>query len=109
MTESVQFTTVVQQLEWTAGECDKTATSLDGNLAALRTYVSGLAEAWLGKASQQYTLLMAEFDHNSRNLTFALREIAGGLRNNEANYTQGETTNTTVITNLLPELPSIKL
>lgn len=103
------FQTTPEQLTTAAAACDTTAANVELALGQLKTYVVGTEEWWQGIASTTFQELMVRYDMNSQKLYEALTEIAVRLRNNAANYGDGERANLTTHTNILQTLPAANL
>jgi WXG100 family type VII secretion target len=92
-----------------AGSCDSTATEIDGELAALRSYVVDLQTIWHGVASAQFDILMHDFDVFGRMLHNALSDIGSGLRGNFVNYVDAEDANIASLKAVDGDIPGINL
>jgi WXG100 family type VII secretion target len=106
------FDTTPQQLTQTATDCDTMATTMDNELAAIKTYVLGLNGPWLGAAQQEFETLMGPggpWESNTRGLHQALTSIAVGLRQNATNYHSGESVNSVQITSITDAFPPANL
>jgi WXG100 family type VII secretion target len=99
------FQTIPEVMLGTAADCDRTAAEYDAQFAALRTYCESLNGPWLGPSSTAFQDLMRQYDVETKNLNVALRGIADGLRNNAANYVEGETLNNSQITAIREAMP----
>jgi WXG100 family type VII secretion target len=103
------FKVTPEYLTMAATSCDSTAGEIQGQLAALKTYVVNMEAYWGGIAAGTFQGLMAEYDLCSAALNDALTGIANGLRGNWGNYTANEQGNLTMINNIQAGLPSPNL
>ncbi|MFF5173267.1 WXG100 family type VII secretion target [Micromonospora sp. NPDC000089] len=92
-----------------AASCDTTATDIDGELAALRSYVVNLQGIWHGVASDQFNILMHDFDVFGKMLHDALTDIASGLRGNFVNYVDAEQANVSSLVAVNGDIPGARL
>jgi WXG100 family type VII secretion target len=82
------------------------AADIDGKIAALGSYVAGLATYWQGPAQQAFDTLMADYRTYALMLHNALTDIASGLRGNYVNYSETERSNLSNIVRV--HLPAAK-
>ena len=92
-----------------AGSCDSTAAEIDGELAALRSFVVNLQAIWHGVASDQFDILMNDFDVFGKMLNDALTDIASGLRGNFVNYVEAEQANIASLQAVNGDIPGANL
>jgi WXG100 family type VII secretion target len=103
------FQTTPEQLTAAAAACETTAANVEVALGQLKSYVVGTEQWWQGIASTAFQELMVRYDMNSQKLREVLTEIAVRLRNNAANYGDGEQANLTTVTNIQQSLPAAHL
>ncbi|MEV6348668.1 WXG100 family type VII secretion target [Actinoplanes sp. NPDC051851] len=70
-----------------------TASEMAEIIADLRSYVVSLEEIWAGVASEQFQMLMSDYDTFARMLQNALDGIASGLEGTYLNYRDTEIAN----------------
>ncbi|GLZ01020.1 WXG100 family type VII secretion target [Actinoplanes sp. NBRC 103695] len=92
-----------------AGSCDTTAQQIDGELAALKTYVENLHTIWGGVSADQWAILMADFDVFGRMLHNSLTDIGQGLRGNAVNYVDTELANIAQLKAVDGDIPGARL
>jgi WXG100 family type VII secretion target len=102
----VGFRVLAHDVEAAAADCDVTASELQEQLAALKSYVVSLEGQWLGIASQTFAQLMADYDRYSAMLNHALTDIGTGLRGNSHNYVDAETSNVGNLTAMHNTIPN---
>src|SRR4051812_22733303 len=88
-----------------AASCDATNNEIDAELSALRSFVVNLQAQWHGVASDQFNILMTDFDIYGRMLHNALADIASGLRGNAVNYVDTETSNINNLVSVNGDIP----
>lgn len=96
-------------LNGAAGDCNKTATDIEGELSRLKAFVAGLYGPWSGVSATAWEELMRQVDREGQKLKTALDDIAGGLRNNAHNYEGGEVQNTKIVNAVADSVPRANL
>jgi len=92
-----------------AGSCDATAQQIDGELAALKSYVEYLHSIWGGVSADQWASLMTDFDIYGRMLHNSLTDIGQGLRGNAVNYVESELGNIASLQAVSNDIPGARL
>ena len=93
MQPNVQYNVTPEYVTAAGDQCNKTAGDIQVQLLALKQYVVGLEETWLGMASQRFNALMVDYDRYSMMLHNALVDIGAGLKGNAVNYVDTEIDN----------------
>jgi WXG100 family type VII secretion target len=100
------FTVTPHDVLVAAQSTNTTAENIAQELAALKNYVTLLAEEYKGGTAAQFTTLMAEFDRYATMLHHALTGIGSGLHTTYANYTRGEEQNLVNLRSVSDAMPS---
>jgi WXG100 family type VII secretion target len=74
--------------------------AVQGELTALRGRLEPLAGAWVGRASAQFTQLMARWDTDARSLNQALAGIGQAIAGSRATYQRHEDDQAAVMTSI---------
>jgi WXG100 family type VII secretion target len=104
------FRVTPEEVQAASVQVDNTASAIQGQLDALKSYVRVNVESyWQGDAHQAFDVYMAEWDVYANMLHEALTGIAQGLRGTYVNYSQSEQSAKQKVTQLQNELPPLKL
>ncbi|MFB7504398.1 MULTISPECIES: WXG100 family type VII secretion target [Streptomyces] len=88
--DGVLYNVTAHDLDTAAAECRSVEETVREQLNGLKSYVQSMEDDWRGIASQQFQILMHEYDANAAMLEQALTAIAGGLDGTSHNYVDAE-------------------
>ena len=75
------------------GDVAATSSSINGQLADLKSYLAPMVSSWTGAAAQDYQAKQAQWDSAARDLNTVLAQIGAALGTAHDNYNQAETAN----------------
>jgi WXG100 family type VII secretion target len=104
------FRVTPEEVQIASVQVNSTATTVQEQLDALKTYVrSNVEQYWQGSAHQAFDVYMAEWDVYANMLHQALTGISQGLQGNYVNYSESENSAMQKIGQLQAELPPLRL
>lgn len=90
-------------------DCHTTASTIEAEITALRSYVEGLLAIWLGTAAGSFGGLMNDLSAYGNSLRQALDDIGDGIHSNYINYMNTEGAAVTGIYDLGVEIPTLRI
>jgi WXG100 family type VII secretion target len=107
MTSGNLFTATTPDIQAGSASTLQKVEDIQAQLGQLNRLVDQSADSWRGAASNQFHLLMQEYQADSTQLNNALAAIGHALSTSGTNISNAEQTNLTNLTNI--HLPSAKL
>ena len=94
------FGTTTEEMTRAAQQVGSVNAAVQGELTALRARLEPLAGAWVGRASLQFTQLMARWDADARSLNDALGAIGTAIQGSAVTYDRHEEAQATTMTSI---------